>query len=217
MDEGLFQNCNKKTQGSRCLIMKQLVALLTVVFSLLMASAAYSQSLSDLADKEKARREAIKGNSKVITNEGTTKYSGGAVTTGEPTSPPASKSDSEKQGVEASPQTHADKTDPDEPVDFQGRPESYWRKTMAEARQAVKDLENESNVIILKLNSLQDQFYKMDDGFKRETIQRDIQKTFYEQDLNKENLAKAKNALQDLENEARKSGALPGWLTPSNQ
>jgi hypothetical protein len=31
-------------------------------------------------------------------------------------------------------------------------------------------------------------------------------------DLNKENLSKAKEALQNLENTARKSGALPGWI-----
>jgi hypothetical protein len=198
--------------------MKQFGAILTIVLLIAMASAAYSQSLADLANKEKIRREGIKSDSKAITNDGTTKYSSGAVTTGEPTSPPSSKSDSEQHVSQTPSQPQAAaKPDSDEPVDFQGRTESFWRKTMAEARQKVKDLENESNVIILKLNSLQDQFYKMDDGFKRETIQRDIQKTFYEQDLNKENLAKAKSALQDLENEARKSGALPGWVSAPNQ
>jgi hypothetical protein len=83
---------------------------------------------------------------------------------------------------------------------------------MAEARQKVKDLENEANVIILKISSLQTQFYSESDGFKREGIGREIQKCFYEQDRNKEELAKAKDILQDLEKEARKSGALPGWI-----
>jgi hypothetical protein len=83
---------------------------------------------------------------------------------------------------------------------------------MADARQKVKDLENEQNVLTLKQADLQFQFFREDDGYKREGIQRDIQKTYYEQDLNKENLTKAKEALEDLEKEARKSGALPGWI-----
>ena len=86
---------------------------------------------------------------------------------------------------------------------------------MADARQNVKDLTNEANVIVLKIADLQNKFYSMDDGFKREGLQREIQKSYYEQDLNKQNLEKAKSELQDLENEARKSGALPGWLAPS--
>jgi hypothetical protein len=52
----------------------------------------------------------------------------------------------------------------------------------------------------------------MDDGFKRETIQRDLNKAYYQQDLNKENLKKAEAELQELEKAAHKSGALPGWI-----
>ncbi len=85
---------------------------------------------------------------------------------------------------------------------------------MAEARQKVKDLTNEANVIVLKIADMQNKFYSMDDGFKREDLQREIQKSYYEQDLNRQNLEKAKLELQDLENEGRKSGALPGWLAP---
>jgi hypothetical protein len=109
-------------------------------------------------------------------------------------------------------ETAAGAADPDEPVDFEGRPESFWRKTMAEARLAVKDLERERDTLVLKINQLQDQFYKQSDGFHREDIQRELQKSYYLQDLNKENLAKARDALADLEKEARRSGALPGWI-----
>jgi hypothetical protein len=83
---------------------------------------------------------------------------------------------------------------------------------MFDARKRVTDLENEANVITLKIADLQNQFYKESDGFKQQAIQRDLQKTIFEQDQNKENLSKAKQSLQDLEAEARKSGALPGWL-----
>ena len=217
--------------------MKKLAALLPITVLAVFVAAAYSQSLADLADKEKERRQDIQNGSKVITNAEMAKYKAGAVTTfGSPGKPerktksaqaepqqakprPAKSEEAESRQEEPEQQegeTEAEdssvKADPDEPVDFQGRPESYWLKTMADARKKVKDLENESTVIVLKLNDLQNRFYSEDDGFKREGIQREIQKALYEQDQNKENLARAKDALQDLEKEARKSGALPGWI-----
>jgi hypothetical protein len=190
---------------------KSVVFLLTSLF-VLTASFVYSQSLAELAKKENERRKEIT-NDRVITKEEADKYrtDSGKSADVKDQSSVADVSEAEKSDSET--QAQSDKINPDEPVDFEGRPESYWRKTMAEARQKVHDLENEANVLILKQNSLQNEFYREDDGFKREGIQREIQKTYYEQDLNKDNLQKAKAALQDLENEARKSGALPGWIS----
>ena len=190
--------------------MKKFAVLLPIAFFIACGMAAYSQSLADLAKKEKERRADIKEN-KVITEEEAAKY---RISPPESSIPdqPSGTADDPKTALEPAKAAQAEKQDPDEPTDFQGRPESYWRKTMAEARQKVKDLTNEANVITLAIADTQNKFYSMDDGFKRETLQRDLQKKYYEQDLNKENLEKAKAALQDLENEARKSGALPGWI-----
>jgi hypothetical protein len=168
----------------------------------------FAQSLADLAKKEKERRQAIKTEVKVITNDQTSKYRNApvAVTTGTPTTAqPDEKPAGAAEGAKEKPAS-------DEPVDFQGRPESFWRQTFADARQKVALLENESNVLILKFNDLQNRFYRESDGFKQQEIQREMQKTIYEQDVNKENLAKARAELTDLEMEARKSGALPGWI-----
>ena len=194
---------------------------------LVTASSAYSQSLADLAKKEKERREAIKTQTKVITNEQAAKYHQAPISIVSPSGTPASdKAGAEKTagevektaaGGEAGAVAAEDKPLVDEPLDFQGRPESYWRQTMADARQKVTDLENESNVLVLKFNDLQNRFYREDNGFKRQEIQREMQKTIYEQDLNKDNLAKARTALADLELEARKSGALPGWIRDSKK
>ncbi len=195
--------------------MRKFAALLPTVLLVMFASTAYSQSLSDLANKEKQRRGEIKDD-RVITSEEAAKYSSGSEKAAPATDQPSGRENAAGKAGETATKSQSEKSQSDEPVDFQGRPEGFWRKTMAEARAKVKTLENETNVLILKQNDLQMQFYREDDGFKREGIQREIQKTFYEQDLNKENLAKAKNALQDLENEARKSGALPGWIEDRN-
>ncbi len=175
--------------------MKKSVIFLHTILLLMPASISHSQSLADLAEKEKERRSRI-SNARVITAEEAAKYVTG-----------------QAEETERETTVQTEKTDPDEPVDFHGRPESYWRKIMSEARQKVKNLENEKTVLILKQNRLENEFHREDNGFKREKIQREIQKTYYEQDLNSENLEKAKTELEDLEKEARKSGALPGWIS----
>jgi hypothetical protein len=167
-----------------------------------------------LAKKEKERREKVTAAGKPITNDDAAKYRNAAIAT---VNKPAPEETEKKTGEESEAQPKTEKTETapqsDEPVDFQGRPESFWRQTFADARQKVKSLEDEENVLILKLNDLQNQFYREANGFRQQEIQREIQKTLYEQDKNKEELKKAKDELQDLDKEARKSGALPGWFS----
>jgi hypothetical protein len=187
---------------------------LAAALILVSVTAGFSQSLAELAKKEKERRAKIKADSKIITDVDAAKYKGGAVTTGTPaeTAPVPAQ---EKPGMSPGQGTPAvGEASADEPVDFQGRPESFWRQTMTDARQRVTSLENETNVLVLRLADLQNKFYQEADGFKQQQIQREIQKAIYEQDQNKLELAKARQQLQDLETEARKSGALPGWLKP---
>jgi len=184
-----------------------------IVFLLIGAISAQSQSVGELGKKEKERRAKIKQDVKVLTNEDADKFKSAPITTGTSSAPSDLPNTDENKGtsapaVQAKPGQSAD----DEPRDFKGRPEAFWRQTMADARQKVKELENQGNVLTLRLSDLQTQFYREDDGFKQQAIQREIQRTFYEQDLNKQNLEAAKAQLADLESEARKSGALPGWL-----
>ena len=195
--------------------MKKIAVLLHTVFLIAFVSVSYAQqSLADLAKQEKERREEIKNN-RVITNEEAASYVKEVQASPALPEQPAGTAHPDKRGGEAANKPQTDNPEADEPTDFEGRPESFWRKTMAEARQKVKDLTNEANVIVLKIADLKNEFYRTDSGFKqRGDLQREIQKSYYEQDLNKENLEKAKLELQDLENEARKSGALPGWLAP---
>jgi hypothetical protein len=196
------------------MFMKKITVLLPA-FLLAFVSASYTQSLADLAKQEKDRREKVKNN-RVITDEEVAKYKRESPASTAVPEQPSGATQPDKEGTPAANKSEAGNPKTDEPTDFEGRPESFWRKTMTEARQRVMDLTNEANVIVLKIADLQNRFYSMDDGFKREDVQREIQKSYYEQDLNKQNLEKAKSSLQDLENEARKSGALPGWLTSRN-
>ncbi|PYV15412.1 MAG: hypothetical protein DMG07_09825 [Acidobacteria bacterium] len=194
--------------------MKNLLRLTALVLLAAAFAPAGAQSLGDLAKKEKERREKLNSETKVITSLDADKYKSGAVTTGTPApSPAGEKPAAEKTGAAKAPAEGA-KSNPDEPTDFQGRPESFWRQALGDTRARVKELENEANVLVLRLNDLQNQFYRESDGYKQQSLQRETNKSFYEQDQNKVNLAKARAALDDLEKEGRKSGALPGWLRP---
>lgn len=186
--------------------MKRLLIALTFVSTVAMAVQLSAQSLADLAKQEKERRAKVTADSKVITNNARAKDAG--TTEAEPT---ATKQP-EKALSPADGKTKPDKLADDEPKDLFGRTESFWRQTFSDARKRVKDLEDESRVLQLKINDLQNRFYAEASGFKQQDIQREIQKSFYEQDQNKQNLAKARAELQQLDVEARKSGALPGWI-----
>ncbi len=192
--------------------MKRILPVSAAILVALTAAAAFPQSLADLAKQERERREKIKADTKVITNQDTPRYKASPITTVTP-APTSQKTAAEKPDTEGAAPARPAKANPDEPTDYQGRPESFWRQTMTDARQSIKTLENEANVLTLKLADLQNQFYRESSGFRQQEIQREIQKTLYEQDRNKEELAKARDQLQDLEKEARRSGALPGWLT----
>ena len=188
---------------------------MAAVMTLLFAATSHAQSLADLAKKEKERRDKVKTESPAITNKDTGKYAGGAVTTQTPLPGPRkseqSAASSPEVGSGAKPAA-AEKPAPDEPTDLMGRPESFWRQTFIDARKKVKDLEDEQRVLQLKLTDLQNRFYREDSGYRQQDLQREINKTYYEQDLNKQSLAKARDELQQLEVEARKNGALPGWI-----
>jgi hypothetical protein len=200
-----------REERERGILMRRIAVLLPLALLIAFVSAANSQSLADIAKKEKERRDEVK-NVKVITEEETAKYKSQApADTAAPDQATAAASSEKKEG-DAGAKPEAGKPESNESTDFQGRPESYWRKTMAEVRQKVKDLTNEANAIVIKLADLQNQFNRASDNYLRETLQRDIQKGYYEQDQTKEKLEKAKTELQDLETEGRKSGALPGWL-----
>jgi hypothetical protein len=186
--------------------MKPLLVALTFVFTLGLAAELSAQTLADLAKQEKERREKVTADTKVITNNDRAKG------TASPEAEPPAAKQADKAVDPAIAKSKSDKQADDEPKDLFGRTESFWRQTFGDARKRVKDLEDESRVLQLKINDLQNKFYAESSGFKQQDIQREIQKSFYEQDQNKQSLAKAKAELEQLEVEAHKSGALPGWI-----
>ncbi len=186
-----------------------------------------AQSLDELAKKERERQARLKKDAaKVFTNEDLSRFKDAPVTIpaqlGTPSESAAGAGKEEKPEAEAagrerptSPEAKGqepEKSDEDKVTDLKGRDEAYWRSTLGEARLRVKSLSDEAKVLELRLNDLYNRFYRENSPVTRERIQVEIQKTLYQIDRNKQELAQARRSLEDLEQEARKSGALPGWL-----
>lgn len=186
-----------------------------------------AQSLDELAKKERERQARLKKDAaKVFTNEDLSRFKDAPVTIPARLNTPSEPVEgAEKEGKPeaeaagrarpASPEAKGqepEKSDEDKVTDLKGRDEAYWRSTLGEARLRVKGLSDEAKVLELRLNDLYNRFYREDSPVTRERIQVEIQKTLYEIDRNKQELAQARRALEDLEQEGRKSGALPGWL-----
>ncbi len=198
--------------------MRKIVLSLISSFLLASAGAAFSQSLADLAKKEKERREQIKAQERVVTNQDPTKFKSGSVMTVAQAEPAPAKSAGEKAEKEgaAKPDGKAaskpDKPAFSEPLDLKGRPESFWRQSLANARKKIQDLENEGNAITEKLADLRNQLTLESDGFKQQQLQRELTRANFQQNLNKIRQNAAREELDELLADARKSGALPGWL-----
>lgn len=97
--------------------------------------------------------------------------------------------------------------------DSKGRTKEDWQKIMKEARENVSILEKKLKEMQSELNKLTNDYYAWDDVAYREGVIKPKMDKLREQIENtKVELEKAKNRLPELEEEARKSGALPGWL-----
>jgi len=97
-------------------------------------------------------------------------------------------------------------------TDSEGRGEAYWRQAMTEARAAVANAKKEHDRLQGDMNRNQVDFTAIDDPAARALVHTRIEELFTELSLAEQTLENAEAALRDLEEDARKSGALPGWL-----
>ena len=179
--------------------MKNILINLSVIFYLT-GVAVHAQSLGDLAREEQKRREAVPAERTT-----TIYFTPSAVLNEEASTDGGENEDAEENGEKSAKETVLN-----EITDLRGNNESYWRNAMSEARSRVRQLEDEEKDLASKRNELQLQFIRT--GARPAPLMGEIDKTIEAQELNKKNLGQARKELQSLRDEARSSGALPGWL-----
>ena len=72
--------------------------------------------------------------------------------------------------------------------------------------------QNYADAMQTRINALTTDFVNRDDPAQRSVVERDRQKSIAELARLKKSIVDGKKAIADLEEEARRAGAPPGWL-----
>ena len=201
--------------------------LMAFFLPLLLVSFLQSQSLGDLAKKEKVRRAALKGKTAtVITNvelakvkkrpavESTSQEQSGEETAAagqageaaqgaeaqgqaqEGVTPPATAAQGQAGEAQTVKPGEAEKPAGTAPAEAPPMSDKDYRAKQAELTKAAQDKQELVDLLTLKMNSLYQEFYGLDNMKSREMVQTQISDT-YDKLLKAE--VEAKNATKDLE------------------
>jgi hypothetical protein len=198
--------------------MRTLITAAVVVLSVLTGCMrpVRAQSLGDLARQEEERRKTIKSVSKVYTN----KDLGNA----QPPPPPASGAGQAAPAAPAAggqtgatgstPQTiptGRTATDGDNDKGVQ-KDQAYWAGRMKDLNSQLARDETSASALQTEVNSLTSDFINSADPTQRSIIEQNRARALSEFARLQKDIEKDRNTIVDLEEEARRAGAPPGWL-----
>lgn len=201
-------------------------------FVLVTASFLHSQSLTDLAKKEKERRAALKGKTQtvgVVTNADLARLKKKPAL-GEAAETPTAEAVASENPENAEPAAEAgDGTTPAqvregrepaakpaaEPAPAPESPlmsEKDFKAKLAEFQSKITEFQDMGDLLTLKMNALQTQFYNLTDMTSRELIQRNISETYDKLTKTQEDLKKAQADLDDFAAKAHREGIPQIWI-----
>ena len=93
-----------------------------------------------------------------------------------------------------------------------GKDETWWRNRIAAAREELRRNEVFAEALQSRINALSADFVNRDDPFQRAKVGQDRDKAIAELARVKDEIARGKKQIEDIEEEARKAGVPPGWL-----
>ena len=177
----------------------------------LSASLASGQSLGEVARREEARRRTIKEPSKIYTNADLR----GGGRSSPPLVPPTAGAPPESAGPaeEADTVPSADaKTVSLESAAEPVKNQAYWQDRITQARTDVDRTRTYLDALQSRINALTTDFVNRDDPAQRSVIESDRRKALAELNRLKSELDKQVKSIDDIQEEARRSGVPPGWL-----
>jgi len=100
-----------------------------------------------------------------------------------------------------------------EPVDAQGQGKKQWQKIMADARDQIAQADQNVRDLQSRVNQLETDYYSRDDPAVRDGVIKPARdKALADLESARQRAQDVRKRIIDLEEEARKAGALPGWL-----
>jgi hypothetical protein len=212
------------------LLRRVVIQVLVVVVALaaILTSGAPAQSLGDVARQEEARRQAA-SKGKVYTNDSL--RGAPAPATSSPATPNATPSAADPAGSAdaKSPAKPDAKTDtppgapgadaksgadakPAAPASDPKGDEATWRKRRQSIQDTLDRAQAFAGALQSQINGLTTDFAARDDPAQRARVGTERQKALTELERVKKEIQQNTKALDDLREEARRSGVPPGWL-----
>jgi hypothetical protein len=175
----------------------------------------FSQSVADIARRERQRQNA--NQSKVVVTSNVNNVANNKAATQQapsapaaPTSTPATNSPTAPQAAPAAPATPTSK--PGEVTDRLGHNEKFWRDRFQKARDDLKRAESKAELSDLRIKQLNTDLLQQSNVYNRENrIGADLTATQKDLDDAKRDVEVAKKQISDLEEELRRAGGPAGW------
>jgi hypothetical protein len=196
-----------------------------IVLTVTLPGVVSAQSLADVARQETDRRQVVKSSGKSYTNadlkpvpeppaaKDTATASGEAAAPGADSAADAAAADASKaEPADGGKKADVPKDAAAASTGGEERTETWWRKQMADLREQLARDETFRDALQTRIDSLTMDFVNRDDPAQRSQIQADRQKALSELDRMKKTIEKDKQAIPDLEDDARRAGVPAGWL-----
>ncbi|MDL2716751.1 MAG: hypothetical protein PT977_03265 [Acidobacteriota bacterium] len=173
--------------------------------------AARGSSLADVVklSKENRKDQPRKKSLGAITNDSIRKGASPTPASGKGAPAKATPGKPAKSAASPTPAPEA----PDAPRDDKGRSEDDWKTLMAQKKGLVTNGEARVRDLETRSKQLENDFYAMSDGNRRDAVVKPAWDRARE-DLTKarQELEDARRAVDDIQEDARKSNTPPGWL-----
>jgi hypothetical protein len=188
--------------------------LIWISLPLILSSLVFSQTLAEIAKKERERRESLKGRkARVVTNADLAKLKKKpALEVAEIPSPQEATSEDKSDQAPSSPSPSGSAVvpPPGEPA-----PEVKPRETLKDLEQRWEKAKEYVELLTLKMSSLWQAYYGLDAAASvvaREAIQRSIAETFIKLEKAQEDEAQARRELETFLGQAKKDSTPSIWI-----
>lgn len=181
-----------------------------VLLPLLLGSLLYSQTLAEIAQKERERRESLKGKkAKVITNADLVKMKKKpALEISTPPAPPEAAEEAKTAEVLSLPPRGA----PEQPAPAEAIPEDKSQAALESLQQRWEKAKEYVELLTLKMSALWQAYNGLDATTPKEALQQSISETFIKLENAQEEEAKARHELEKFLAQAKKEFTPSIWI-----